>query len=226
VALPSFLGGLRGLGPIEVEQDEPVFHSEWEGRTFGIANAVLVKGLFSVDEFRSSMEHIPPAAYVHVSYYGRWLSGFERILVEDGVLTEDEIDARMREFALHPEIPVPRREEPEFADLVLDIVHGGTSARREIDAPRRFAPGDGVVARGSDTKSHTRLPAYARGRTGVVVRCHDAFVLPDANALRAGENPEWCYCVRFEADELWGDAAEGAAPVFIDLFESYLEPAV
>jgi hypothetical protein len=32
--------------------------------------------------------------------------------------------------------------------------------------------------------------------------------------------------VRFEADELWGDAAEGAAPVFIDLFESYLEPAV
>jgi nitrile hydratase len=225
VALPSFLGGLRGLGPIEVEQDEPVFHSEWEARTFGIANAVLGKGLFSVDEFRSSMEHISPVAYVDVSYYGRWISGVERILVNDGVLTENEIDARMRDHALHPELPVPRREEPEFADLLLDIVYGGVSARREIEAPRRFAVGDRVAARGSGTKGHTRLPAYAHGKTGVVTHCHDAFVLPDSNALRAGEDPQWCYCVRFEADELWGDAAEAGAPVFLDLFESYLEPA-
>ena len=225
MTLPSSLGGLPGVGPIEIELDEPVFHSEWEGRTFGIANAVLVKGLFSVDEFRYSMERIPPVAYVNLSYYGRWLSGLERILIEDGILTEEEIDARMREFALDPELPVPRRDEPEFADLVLRIVYEGVSAGRETEAPRRFAVGDRVIARGSGTPGHTRLPAYARGQTGAVVRCYDAFALPDSNALRAGDDPQWCYCLRFEANEIWGDTAEPRAPVFLDVFETYLEPA-
>jgi nitrile hydratase len=223
VALPSFLGGLRGLGRIEVEPDEPVFHSEWEGRMFGIAQAVNVK--FSVDEFRYAMERMPPVAYVSVSYYGRWLSGLERLLIEEGVLTGEEIDARMREFALHPEMPVPRREEPEVAESLLGSLYEGVSARRELDVPRRFAVGDRVVARGSGTEGHTRLPAYAGGRTGVIVRCHDAFVFPDSNARRAGEDPQWCYCVRFEGDELWGGEAEGRAPVLVDAFEPYLEAA-
>jgi nitrile hydratase beta subunit len=223
VVLPSFLGGLRGLGRIEVEPDEPVFHAEWEGRMLGIAQAVNVK--FSVDEFRYAMERMPAVAYVSVSYYGRWLSGLERILIEEGVLSGEEIDAQMRQFALHPEMPVPRREEPEVADSLLGSMYEGVSARRELDQPRRFAVGDRVVARGSGTDGHTRLPAYARGRSGVVVRCHDAFVFPDSNARRAGEDPQWLYCVRFEGDELWGDNAEAHAPVLLDAFEPYLEPA-
>ena len=36
---------------------------------------MFVKGLFSVDEFRYSIEQIPPVAYVNVGYYGRWLLG-------------------------------------------------------------------------------------------------------------------------------------------------------
>jgi hypothetical protein len=31
--------------------------------------------------------------------------------------------------------------------------------------------------------------------------------------------------VSFESGELWGDAAEPKAPVHIDLWESYLQPA-
>ena len=127
------------------------------------------------------------------SYYARWMLAAERFLVEQGVLTDEEIDLRTRELALHPDTPVPRREDPEFADAMLGVVYAGVSPRREIDAPRRFDVGDRVVARGSGTDGHTRLPAYARDRTGVVVRCHDAFVFPDSNARRAGEDPHWCY---------------------------------
>ena len=112
------------------------------------------------------------------SYYARWMLAAERMLVEQGVLTDEEIDLRTRELALHPDTPVPRREDPEFADAMLGVVYAGVSPRREIDAPRRFDVGDRVVARGSGTDGHTRLPAYARDRTGVVVRCDDAFVLP------------------------------------------------
>ena len=71
--LASDLGGLRGLGSVEVEADEPVFHSDWEGRTFGIANAMIGKGLFSVDEFRHANERMHPVAYLGGSYYDRWI---------------------------------------------------------------------------------------------------------------------------------------------------------
>jgi nitrile hydratase len=49
-------------------------------------------------------------------------------------------------------------------------------------------------------------------------------VFPDDHAHGRGENPQYLYSVRFAAAELWGDAAEPAAAVHLDLFESYLEP--
>ena len=43
------ISGLKGLGRVEMEQDEPVFHSEWERRVFGITMATLGKGLFNIE---------------------------------------------------------------------------------------------------------------------------------------------------------------------------------
>jgi nitrile hydratase len=40
-----------------------------------------------------------------------------------------------------------------------------------------------------------------------------------------GEAPQHLYTVRFEGRELWGDQAEPASQVCVDLFESYLEAA-
>ena len=99
------------------------------------------------------------------------------------------------------------------------------TARR--DAPRlpRFAAGEAVVARNVHPAGHTRLPRYVRGRRGVVARVHPAWVFPDTNAHDRGENPQHVYSVRFAATELWGDDADPAASVHVDLFESYLEPA-
>jgi nitrile hydratase len=225
VPLASDLGGIRGLGPIAVEQDEPVFHSEWERKMYGITMSAMGKGLCSIDEFRHRLESMHPVAYLSASYYARWIWTLERVLADRGLVTEEELDARTRELALAEPAPAPRREEPEFADALLGAVYGGVSSRRDIDTPRRFAVGDRVLARGSGTDGHTRLPAYARGKIGVVVRCDDGFVFPDSNARRAGEEPSWCYCVRFEAGDVWGDAAEPRAPVFLDLWEPYLEPA-
>jgi nitrile hydratase len=224
VARASDLGGLRGLGPVVVEADEPVFRSGWERRMFGIAMAVSGRVGYSLDEDRFAIEDMPPVAYLGGTYYARWLWGLERLLAQYGLVSAEELDERTRAFALHPERRPGRREDPAYADAVMEAVRQGVSSRREIDAPRRFGIGDRVLARGTGTRGHTRLPAYARGRVGAVVRCHDAFVLPDTNALREGESPQWCYSVRFEARELWGDAAEAAAPVIVDLWEGYLEP--
>ena len=30
------MGGMHGFGPIEPEENEPIFHAPWEGRIFGM----------------------------------------------------------------------------------------------------------------------------------------------------------------------------------------------
>ena len=72
---------------------------------------------------------------------------------------------------------------------------------------------------------HTRLPAYAAGATGRVLRCHGVHVLPDAHAHGLGERPEPLYAVAFPAAELWAAPEHPGDEVVLDLWDSYLEPA-
>jgi nitrile hydratase subunit beta len=104
------------------------------------------------------------------------------------------------------------------------LASAGT-ARRDASRVARFVAGDAVLARNVHPAGHTRLPRYVRGRRGVVARVHPPWVFPDTNAHDRGEDPQHVYAVRFPATELWGDDADPAASVHVDLFESYLEPA-
>jgi nitrile hydratase len=54
---------------------------------------------FQTDEFRRSIEGLPAEQYLSLSYYEKWIQGLRRVLVSKGVLTDDEIDARVREVA-------------------------------------------------------------------------------------------------------------------------------
>lgn len=89
----------------------------------------------------------------------------------------------------------------------------------------RFAPGDRVRTRVANPTGHTRLPAYARGRGGVVEGVHGEFALPDevvAGARKPRSEP--VYIVRFASGELWGGDAAERFELSVDLWESYLEP--
>jgi len=72
---------------------------------------------------------------------------------------------------------------------------------------------------------HTRLPRYARAKSGTVEAVRGSFVLPDTNAHGRGENPEWVYSVVFDAAEIWGEESDPSLTIAIDAWESYLEPA-
>jgi nitrile hydratase len=82
-----------------------------------------------------------------------------------------------------------------------------------------------VVARNVHPVGHTRLPRYVRGRRGVIHRFQGVYVTPDTLAHGQGEQAQPMYSVRFEADELWSASAEPRGAVYLDLWESYLEPA-
>ena len=218
------LGGMHGLGHVDVEANEPVFHNPWEKATFGILLATMGQGLYNLDEFRHGIEVMNPANYLTSSYYEHWLETMEKNLIVKGIIDRDALEAKTQEFLKNPEASVPQREDPELANNLSQLVRGGASSSREVSAEPQFGVGDRVRTRNVHPQGHTRLPRYVRGKQGVVERVYDAFVLPDTNAHGGGENPEYVYCVRFEAKELWGDSAEPREVVHVDLWESYLEP--
>ena len=110
------------------------------------------------------------------------------------------------------------------AERLAQIVEAGHSHRRDGDgtAPR-FVKGQQVLTINHHPGGHTRLPRYAMGRTGTIIRNQGVFAFADTKARGEGECPQYCYAVRFEGTELWGDAAHQHDAVILDLWDSYLE---
>jgi nitrile hydratase subunit beta len=92
------MGGMHGFGPVEREEDEPVFHEAWEKRAFAISLLAADSVGFVDDQLRRSIERIPPRIYLTASYYELWMRSVEAILEEMGILTPAEIDRRVEEL--------------------------------------------------------------------------------------------------------------------------------
>ncbi|HMB77267.1 MAG TPA: SH3-like domain-containing protein [Kiloniellaceae bacterium] len=110
------------------------------------------------------------------------------------------------------------------ADQVEAVLSRGHSTRVALDIPPRFRSGQAVLTKNINPQGHTRLPRYARGRKGLVLRDHGVFVFPDSSAAGTGDCPQHLYAVRFSAAELWGPEGEPGQYVIVDLFEDYLLP--
>ncbi len=199
------MGGLTCFGAVVEEPDEPVFHADWEKRVFAM---MMLSGgaLGPIDAYRHAIERMDPLRYLQTTYYEHWLAGLERRI--------EDTDLRHQ----------PKSDEPLVPAVVDQVVAAGMPADREGGTPR-FAPGDAVRAKNLNPPGHTRLPRYVRGRRGVIAAVHGNHVFPDTAAHHRGEDPQPLYSVRFEARELWGDAAPARDGLYIDLWESYLEEA-
>jgi nitrile hydratase len=214
------MGAMHGMGPIRHETNEPVFHEAWEGRVYAINRATGAWGKWNIDAGRHSIELLPPADYLRMSYYEKWLVRTIELLVKRGLVTQEEIDTGK------PAPGAPKATPPLTAEGVAAMAtRRGSYMRPQADAEARFRVGDHVRARKINPEGHTRLPRYARGRAGVIARHHGIFVFPDTNAHFLGEQPQHLYSVRFEARELWGDAASARDSVYVDMWDSYLEHA-
>jgi nitrile hydratase len=210
------MGGMHGFGPVEAEPNEPVFHAPWEGRVLAMQRAMGHARLWTIDGGRASLENLPPLSYLAASYYKRWFLGLERRVVAHGLVGEDEIAAGR---ALRPGIRLNRKMTAEDAKAAR-----WPSFDRPAPGPARFKEGQRVRTANINPATHTRLPRYARGKTGMVEAVRGVHVFPDSAAIGAGDNPQWLYTVVFSARELWGEAADPTVSVSIDAFEPYLTP--
>ena len=213
------MGGLQCMGPIHPEKDEPVFHARWESRVFALARSMGAWGKWNIDASRFQREQIPAAQYLRMSYYEIWLTGLIELLVAKGLATREEVTRGHPNPGTQPATPALT------VDKVAALVARGSPANRATHATPRFQVGQSVRALNMHPTGHTRLPRYARAKHGTIERVHGVFVFPDTNAAFQGETPQPLYSVKFAARELWGAAAAARDTVFIDLWESYLEPA-
>jgi len=214
------MGGMHGMGAVRHETNEPVFHEVWEGRVYAINRALGAWGKWNIDAGRHAIELLPPADYLRMSYYERWLARNIELMVKHGLVTREEIETGK------PASGSQKATPPLTAAGVTTVAARRPSYRRpESEAKARFQVGNHVRARRINPAGHTRLPRYARGRQGTIARHHGVFVFPDTNAHFLGEQPQHLYSVRFAARELWGDSASPRDSVYLDMWDSYLEHA-
>ena len=174
------MGGMDGFGKVEPEPNEPMFHTEWEGRVLAMVRAMGAAGAFNIDTSRFYRETLPPEVYLGSSYYRKWLLGLEDLLVDKGFVGADEIAAG---HAMAPAKPLKRGKFTR-ADVERIMVRGKFA--RPAPAAAQFKPGDRVRAKNIHPTTHTRLPRYARGHVGVVELNHGCQVFPDSAATGAG----------------------------------------
>jgi nitrile hydratase len=153
-----------------------------------------------------------------MSYYERWVHRLEAQLVQYGLVSKEEIESGKA---------VPGSKATPALSLANSDswLSRGIASSEEPRVRPLFKVRQRVRARNINPTGHTRLPRYARGKIGVIVRDHGVYLFPDTNAHVLGEKRQHVYSVRFAARELWGEHASPRDSVHLDLWDDYLERA-
>jgi nitrile hydratase subunit beta len=198
------LGGKQGFGPVRHSPVAAVFHAAWEKKANALYSLAVKHGVFNMDEYRHAIERMEPRHYLSASYYERSLTSLATLLVEKGLVTKDELEAR--------------------AGGAFPLALASASGRSNVDGRERFAPGDRVRVKTDQVPGHVRMPGYVRGKVGTVVSESPAYPFPDAHAHGVDAVDEPTFDVRFAATDLWPNTVDEAF-VHVGVFQSYLERA-
>jgi nitrile hydratase len=213
------MGGMQDMGAVQREKNEPVFHQRWEGRVWGMMWLGSAWGKWNLDAMRHAIERIPPADYLRMSYYEKWLAALVDLVTGRGLVTRTELESGK------PAAGSAKATPPVKAEGVPALIARGNPVKRDVAVAARFQVGQRVRGRNINPITHTRLPRYARGKIGTVERDHGVFLFADSNAHFQGEKPQHLYSVRFAARELWGEQAPARDAVYVNLWDDHLEPA-
>ena len=197
------LGGKQGFGPVAYSPEtREVFHEPWEKRANALYSLAVKLGVFNMDEYRHAIERMEPRHYLGAGYYERSLTSTATLCVEKGIVTAEELERR--------------------AQGAFPLALPSASGRTNVATRQRFVPGDRVRVSLDQVPGHARMPAYIRGKCGVVVGESPAYPFPDAHAHGVAAADEPTYDVRFDTTDLWPNSADQAF-VHVGVFQSYLE---
>jgi nitrile hydratase subunit beta len=193
------LGGKQGFGRVAYPS---LPHNEtWEPLVRALSAFALRNHVYNMDEFRHAIERMAPRHYINAPYYERHLTAVATLLVEKGLVTREELET--------------------LVDGSFQL-SGPIGPGRQAAPPQLFEIGDRVRVKNEYVPGHIRMPAYIRGKEGVVVRISPPYPFPDTagHGMQAPMEPT---CdVRFRSRDLWPDSCDDALN-HVGVFQSYLE---
>ncbi|MEM6839690.1 MAG: nitrile hydratase subunit beta [Cyanobacteria bacterium P01_C01_bin.120] len=242
------LGGLENLGPINFETE--VFVEPWEKRIFGIHTAMMAlsnhlnesppqyeiekvptefKSFWTWGHLRMGAEGMHPFEYFRLRYYEKWLGGISGFFVEEGYITQEELDARTAEILADDgkaTAPLPQGGDPAIDTQVEKYLREGDSPQRSTAIEPKFKVGDRVRIKDMPPADHTRLPGHLRDRVGVVDKVYEGvytYFFKTADGIGV---PMPIYSLCFQPDAMWNESLlDPKAIYYNDIFEVYIEAA-
>jgi hypothetical protein len=187
----------------------PVFEEDWQGHAFAMVMALYQNGHYdwaqwddylgpqikSPAYYGESQPEEPPIAGGSnrnaflaacdedgANYYHYWLAAMEELLHDIGLVSKDELEAR---------------------------VHDISQAER---LPPRFKAGDRVRIVEQESHGHSHIPHYLRDLAGTVESDRGIYVFPEAVPARDGHHHpdealyQHVFAVGFEASEIWPES--------------------
>ena len=102
---------MHGFGPIlsNSECDGSVFQTNWEARVFALTVAVEYLDMWNLDESRYAIEDQHPVDYLKNSYYENWLISLERLIIEKGLITDNELESGAMDAGTMPNEFAPQQ---------------------------------------------------------------------------------------------------------------------
>lgn len=240
------IGGIENLDPINFETR--VFVEPWEERIFGIHTAMMAMSNhlsgslpdYKIDEvptkfesfwtwghLRMGAEGMHPFEYFRLRYYEKWLGGISGFFVEEGYITQDELDERTATYladgAAESSISQAVGDAAIDAQIEKYLIEGD-SPLRPSDIVPQFSVGDRVKIKNVSPGEHTRLPGHIRGKEAEVVKVYeDAFTyfFPTADGLGT---PMPVYSLAFKAQDIFEETLTDPNMTYHnDIFEVYIE---
>ena len=244
--LQHTLGGLEGLDPINFETE--VFVEPWEQRIFGIHTAMMAlsnhlntsvpnyeidqvpttfKSFWTWGHLRMGAEGMHPFEYFQLRYYEKWLGGISGFFVEEGYITQAELDERTALFlsdSEKAEMSLTDGGEAAIDAQVVKYLTEGDSPLRPSPASPKFAVGDRVRIKTVSSGDHTRLPGHIRGRVAEVVKVYEGtftYFFPTSDGLGT---PMPVYSLAFKPEDIWDESLIDPKSIYYnDIFEVYIE---
>jgi nitrile hydratase beta subunit len=164
------MGGMHGLGRVEHEQNEPVFHAPWEGRVFAMIVATAAWRKWTLDGFRYQNELIAASEYLRMSYYEKWFTAVTKLLLGSGLVTDAELESGR---------PAPdsfQATPPLTAEKVPALRRSGALASREAAVTPRFHAGQLVRTRNINPTGHTRCTFFPTPTLNRRTRSRSTFI--------------------------------------------------
>ncbi|WP_066288219.1 SH3-like domain-containing protein [Arthrobacter sp. B6] len=76
------LGSVHGFEPqANLAKEDPPFEYDWQAHMFAVHRLMAKKGVYALDEFRDAIETLPPAEYLKLGYYERWLAAIPPLVL-------------------------------------------------------------------------------------------------------------------------------------------------